>query len=781
MFTPVRRAIASLLLAGSVQAASHEIQNETLVVRYDDATATFSVLEKRNAAAFLTLGKLRGASGPTSVRSVSDKVLGRGKEIVVGQANGTHDSLRLFEGLPFVLVRSRIFNAADREIDLTNAIPATFTIDLGKPAAELKVMGTAGLTAPDTNPGSYLFLTCADPASRRGVVAGCLTEDRGSGVLLSSVENGKVRFKAQIDYGHLRLPSGASADLETLAVGVFDDARLGQERFADTIARVYQIKLHPQVAGYCTWYSDPHGGAADEHSIVELAELAARELKPFGFSFVQIDDEWQAGGKFNGPRRGFDRVRPDGPYPHGMKPVADRFGALGLTAGIWFMPFARNYQDPEYKDRQDWFMGRDNGKLYETDWGGTSLDLTQPAVQEHLKQLVRTIHGWGVNYFKMDGLWTGSASEQVYVNDGYREDHLGNNARFHNRLKTNVEVLRDGLKLVRQAAGPEVFFSGCNLSQNMRSLAGTIGLVDSMRIGPDNGQGWRDYRVEITKNESGSIITGPVRGSRLYFLNGRVWWNDPDPCYVRSSISLEHARLITSWVALSGQFNLNSDWLPGLPTERLDILKRCLPSHHAVARPVDYFDSVMPSIWLVTDRSQSVRRDVLGLYNWESRVQSIGGESRKTGLDPNRTYHCFEFWSRRPLPDFHDSFHFELPAESCRVIAVRAAEDHPVLVSTSRHVTQGILDVVDEKWEKGRLSASSQLVANDPCELRIAGLRDGGRRWRLASAELSTADTRAGAQVVPEPPVAGQEDWLRVRVSSPESRKVSWTLEFEGE
>ena len=228
-----------------------------------------------------------------------------------------------------------------------------------------------------------------------------------------------------------------------------------------------------------------------------------------------------------------------------------------------------------------------------------------PEVRQYLSDLVKTIHSWGVDYFKMDGLWTGSATEQIYVNDGYRDDQIGNNAPFHDPKKTNIEVMRDGLQLLRQAAGPEVFFSGCNLSQNMRSLAGSIGLVDSMRIGPDNGQGWRNYREEIAANGSGSIITGPVRGTRLYFMHGRFWWNDPDPCYVRAGIPLKHARLITSWVALSGQFNLNSDWIPGLPPERLELLKRTMPHHGVTARPVDYFDTVMPGIWLVTDARQS--------------------------------------------------------------------------------------------------------------------------------------------------------------------------------
>jgi hypothetical protein len=193
--------------------------------------------------------------------------------------------------------------------------------------------------------------------------------------------------------------------------------------------------------------------------------------------------------------------------------------------------------------------------------------------------MLRTIHGWGFNYFKMDGLSTGTATEQIYVNDGYRDDHIGSNAPFHDPRKTNLEVFRDGLKRLRQAAGPEVFFSGCNVSQNMRTLGGCLGLVDSMRIGPDNGHRWGDYRQEIASNGSGSIITGPIRGTRLYFLNGRVWWNDPDPTYVRASIPLLHARLITSWVALSGQFYLNSDWIPGRSSSPSPASQNDRPAH----------------------------------------------------------------------------------------------------------------------------------------------------------------------------------------------------------
>ena len=760
----MKRLASSILLvfcaAGIAGAEPLKISNDKLTVTYDKAGGTFSVADKASGREFLASGRLYEDAAGAVVEPMQHETFGKGSRIVVALADGGEISLELCDESPFVMIRGTLVNKGKKDLNLKRLGPVSFMLDLGKSPEDLRTMGTAGLTAPDKNPGSYLFLTLDDPATRHGVVSGFVTNERGSGVLFSDVKNGGVRFKAQIDYGHLRLSPGEFAKTETLAVGYFDDARLGEEAYADTIRRIHHIQLHPRTNGYCTWYSDKHSKAGDEKSIVELADFAARELKPFGFSFVQLDDEWQDGGTFNGPRRGFDRVKSDGPYPHGMAPVAEKFKNLGLTAGIWFMPFARNHKDPEYKDRQNWFVKRDNGQPYEVRWGGTSLDLTFPEVQDHLTKLVKTIHGWGYNYFKMDGLWTGSATELMYVNDGYVDDHMGNNLPFHNPKKTNVDMLRDGLRLVRQAAGPDVFFSGCNVSQNMRSFGACMGLVDSMRIGPDNGTKWDE------------LIVGPVRGTRLYFLNGRTWWNDPDPSYVRADLPLNEGRFLTSWVALSDSFNLNSDWIPDLPVERLDVMKRTMPYHGATARPVDYFDNDMPRIWHVSDTRQAVRRDVLGFFNWDGKDAVITTSAAKAGLDAAAsTWHGFDFWANEPVADFKGELALTVPGRSCRVIAVRADAGHPVLLSTSRHVSQGILEVTDETWnaDTQTLSGVSQVVANDPYELRIAGIEDGGKSWKPVSAEADemTTDLHEGSGIV------------RVKMNPVSSGAVKWSVKFK--
>ena len=764
-------------------AAVLNIENQSLAVRYDDGNGRFSVVEKASGAAFLKNGALDLTGAKAKVQRLRDPIFGAGNGIVLTQPDGGTTSLELYPELPFMLLRGIRHNQAREVMDLAKVIPATFLLDLGKPAVELRTLGTAGLTAPDKNPGSYLFLTAAVPATRRGVVAGWLTEDRGSGVLFSGVKDDAVEFKAQIDYGHLRIPAGSAAKLETLAVGIFDDARIGLELYADAVKRQYDIKLRPQQAAYCTWYSEKHGMAGDEKSSVELAEFAARELKPFGFGVVQVDDEWQGSSKFNGPRRGFDHVRPDGPYAHGIAPVAAATEKLGLTFGLWWLPFARNFQDPEYKDRQDWFVKRADGTPFDTIWGGTCLDLTHPGVQAQLARIARLYRSWGVTYYKMDGLWTGAACEQIYVNDGYKEDHFGNNLPFHDPLKSNIEAYRSGLKLIRKNAGDDVFFSGCCIAQNMRELC-AIGLVDSMRIGPD-------YNADKQGTK-----TGPLRGSRLYFLNGRVWWNDPDPAKVRASsagssadpaatgaVTLDQARLGASWVAIAGQFFLVSDWLPALPPERLEILKRTMQAHGALARPVDYFDNSLPTTWLVTDTRQPVRRDVIGVFNQETNVLSIDSSLAKLGLVSGKKYYAFDFWANSPTASLEGGLKCEVPPKACRIIAVRAMEGHPVLVSTSRHVTQGMVDVTGEEWNAARktLSGVSQIVGNDPYELRVAGLDADGKKWKLVSANVSAKDQPAGVLITSQPASASENGWCRVGIDAKTNRAVRWTLEFSTE
>ena len=397
-------------------------------------------------------GKLRESGGTAHIERVTEEVFGEAQAIQIKYGDGGQDDILLANDLPFVLIRSSVHNGAKEPATLRQVQILRATLDLGKPAESLKVLGTGGLASPADKPGSYMWMAVADPQTRSGVVAGWLSTDRGSGVVSAGVEGEKVQLDAQLDYGRLRLAPGQTETLETLAIGWFDDVRLGLEAWAGAVAKVHQVQLPPQPSGYCTWY---HSGASNEKELAQTSTLAAEKLAPFGFSVIQIDDGWQEGdAKGNGPRKNFTAYRADGPYPAGMKAAADDVLAKGLVPGIWFMPFAGTYNDPWYAQHQDWFVKRADGTPYDTAWGGTSLDMTHPGVQEYLRGIVRRLtHEWGYRYLKMDGLYTGAGVPQIYVNDAYKEDGIGD-AVFHDPDKTNIQAYRDGLRLVRETAGP---------------------------------------------------------------------------------------------------------------------------------------------------------------------------------------------------------------------------------------------------------------------------------------------------------------------------------------
>jgi hypothetical protein len=763
----VRYALAALILGSAALAGRAEaadavtIQNGLLRIDWQADQNTFSLTHLTTGRRFAAAGPLAGTR-QASVVDVADDHFGQSGAIEIRQNDGSALRLMLFEGVPFALVQSILSNGGQEEKIVATVSQPDLRLELGKPPSQLKALGTAGLTAPDGHSGSYVFLAVADPDTRDGVVGAWLTHDRGSGVVFSSIADGAVHLRPQIDYGRLPIGPGETAESETFAIGWFADARLGLEAWADLVARRYDVRLRPQPDGYCTWYSSPNGGASDEEHLAELAGFAAKELAPFGFRFVQIDDKWQEGTRRNGPAKVFCRHKPAGPYPGGMKQTADGVRALGLTAGLWFMPFAGDHLDPFFAYKQHWFVKRADGTPYEARWGGTSLDMTCDDARQNLAGLVRRFsQDWGYKYFKMDGLWTGTATELLYVNNDYKPDDIGQ-AVFHDPDVTPIEAYRSGLRLVRQAAGDDVFLLGCCVSQNMRSFGGAFGLVDAMRIGPDNGTSIQGLK------------RGPWHGSNRYFLHGRVWYNDPDPVYVRTSLPLKYARQICSWVAVTGQLNVSSDWLPGLPPERLDLIKRTLPNHGLLPRPVDLFESELPRIWLLSDEKSGVRRDVVGLFNWDDEQPArIDCPADKLGLPPAAGYVGFDYWADRFVPPFSGNLQADVPAGSCSILALRGVADHPQAVSTSRHITQGVVDLAAEAWDEaaGVLSGTSRVVAGDPYEIRIV-VPAGRASWKAEKAELVSPPAGTTATFVQDGPK------IRLRIESPEGGEIRWRLHF---
>lgn len=701
----------------------------------------------------------------TTEGAVSEPVWGKGRETKIVHDNGWETTLRLFERSPFLHVHTLVRNSSAEPFVTESIQPLDMTVGFGgRPVMSL---GTGGLAKPSRAKGTYAFHAFADPETRTGLVTAWLTHERGVGVFFPREQGGTLGLKAQIDFGHYRVEPGATRPTETLLVGWFDDARLGLEGYADSVAKHYDIALAPKPGVYCTWY---HAGASDEKKIAANTKFAAKHLMPFGLTVMQIDDKWQAirpkGFKHEG------RIKTTGPvkvfvdsksnYPNGMAHTAKAIAAQGMAPGIWFMPFAGNFRNP-YFDPEVFARNPDGSAFHDARWSGTCVDMSSPKAEKFVRERVRRIYDWGYRYFKIDGMHTGLATYNIYVNTSYSNKAFGR-AKLHDPGATHVEVYRKGLRVLREE-GPGAFILGCNVSQNMRSMGPAFGMIDGMRIGPDNGS--------AGGGNWGGVRVGAWHGTNLYFLNGRVWHNDPDPIYVRGRNPIERARWMCSWLAVSGAMHTSSEDYARLKPERLDLLKRCLPGHDLEARPVDLFETNEPRIWLVRD----ARLSVVGLFNWSDKQPAdIKYDMTKLGLDGETRYVGFDFWKDSFVPAFGGELNQALPPATCRILALREEADYPQVVSTSRHITQGLIDVLDERWDaRARtLSGRGLVVAGDAYELRIVASATGST-WRVKSCRVSAADSVAGVTINSRADGAN----VRATVKSPVSRTVEWAIEFD--
>jgi Chondroitinase B/Glycosyl hydrolases family 31 TIM-barrel domain len=719
------------------------------------------------------------AGGDVSAQLVDQaNAFGTTQAIEVQSAHGGKQRVWVHGELPFLFTSVTLFNAREGTENVHDITPITFGL-APREQKELRWFGSDGLAAAKSGKTSYLFLAAVDPASRNGVVGGWITHERGSGIVAGGKD---LSIAARSEYGRLQIGSGQAAAGETFAIGYFADAREGLEQFADVTAKANKINLPPPYCGYSTWY---HAHASDESRMAKLAAFAKQNrLGEFGLNFLQIDDGWQVA------RRDFTTHKPKGPYPAGMKNTAEAIHTQGFKAGIWLTPFGWNAKEGVLAEHKDWFVQRADGSVYDVKWAGDCLDTSNPEARAFLKQsITRMTHDWGYDLLKIDGLWAGMACKILYPSPEYADDNLGD-AVFHDPTQSNVQVYRSGLKLVRDAAGPDVFLLGCNIAQNMRTLGGSFGLVDAMRIGPDIKADWAAVRRCARPAEM------------MYFLNGRVWHNDPDCIMLRDPLTLENARAWGSFVAISGQLNLVSESLPDLPPEKLDVYKRTLPNHRNLrVRPVDLFEREMPRVWQLTSGEGESRRDVIAIFNWNSPKSStqpapsgpaleepttqaatkygtgpitVKLDLKQLGLPPSQKYVAYDFWDNVLLDNLSDATELSLPPGSCKVLSIVPKLSHPQVVSNSRHVAQENLDLTYVRWhnESGVLEGRLRLTAGDPAELRIdAGghklgsvtLTSGGREGPAAK---TTAQDQKGSLV-------------RVSFLSPVTREVEWQVNFD--
>jgi Melibiase len=498
----------------------------------------------------------------------------------------------------------------------------------------------------------------------------------------------------------------------------------------------YRIWPRP-VAGWISWFA--FFDKVTEKDIVDTADTLSEVLLPFGYEILQIDDGYQ-----RGEGRPELWLQANEKFPKGLGFLPTYIKSRGLKPGIWTNVA---FKQADFAEKhKDWFVTGEDGKPARGSWIEFSLDASKPeAVDAVVRPVFRGLRDLGWEYFKVDAL-------RHLRYEGYNA-HAG---YFERTKKSLVKTYRSYVEAIRREVGPDFFVLGC---WGIRPEL--IGLIDGCRIGTD-----------------GFSYAGMAQFNSW---NNVVWRNDPD--HIELNADRFKSTLVTS---LTGSILLLTD-KPGLyRTEAVEPARRASPVLWTV--PGQIFDidpsrsgaldrvdaEVSGSGPRVFDASLQPTCDLFLLEivrpfeSWA--VLGRTGESIREirfadlGLDAQKEYFVFEFWTKRLLGSFSGSFAPGPldPVFRSQALAIRERKPYPQLLATSRHVTCGGADLDDIRWTDGKLSGRSRVVGGDPYELYLTE-PEGYRMTAFDCPGVTVSEPgREGTMVnvVLLPDKSGAVDWL---------------------
>lgn len=492
-------------------------------------------------------------------------------------------------------------------------------------------------------------------------------------------------------------------------------------------------------SGWCTWYY--YYQHINEGEVKQNARWIAENLKDYGAQYVQIDDGWQGTGRVY--TRDWTNVSDK--FSGGLDKLAAYIKSVGLTPGIWIAPHGQS-NDAVVKSIPAIFLMKPDGTSASETWEGRYLiDPSIPESQKYMKDLFTKLAGWGYEYFKIDG-------QPVVVNE-YR-----NKKSFMRKGNDDtVALYRETLKSIREAIGPRRYLLGC-----WGMPIEGVGIMNGSRTGGDVVLDW-----------AGGFMLAMRATMQNYYLHNIVWYTDADTMLLRSPLTLEQARAWATLQGLTGQAIMASDRMMDLSEERVELLRRVYPA--VDIRPLDLFPAERNKRILDLKINHLGRSyDVVGLFNYnEAKSEQITLDWKDLGLPENTPVHVYDYWNNEYLGAWEQGMTFNISPTSCRVLTLIPSKGKVQLISTSRHITQGWIDLIALNSDEATNSftGKSNVIKNDPYELRFAFPREKNFKIKSATARV------AGANLPVK--IANHQGWATVEMNSPRSTQVSWSVVFE--
>lgn len=547
-------------------------------------------------------------------------------------------------------------------------------------------------------------------ATRRNILIGCCTFERYfPHLLVQAREEDSCYITISNGMEHSILLPGESVTTEKaiLMVGGQDHDglfSLYMDRVCREMKPTSQFRKPP--TGWLSWYY--YYGTVTEQDILDNVS-GFKEYPDIRPEYIVIDAGWFL-------ESGFGDWEANGKFPRGMKRLADEIAAAGYKPGLWFSPFLADAGSLMVREHPDWLLrkngipvagmnpsGSDVLELHEKNKIKFVLDLTHPEVLAYLHHLFhRAVHEWGFKYIKLDFL-----VRSLFTDQGNHSSLARDQVYFPGT--TTAQAYRNAMRVIREAAGEDCYILGC-----AAPLFASIGnLIDGNRMTPDITR--RNYTPDQIRPSAWKLVKMCSRTmAARYFLHGRAGFNDPDVLVVRGHEpegitdeympTLDEARVWAGVVALSGGMLFYNDKLTTLEEDRRPLLSQLFPVGPGAAVPVDFFHTDAPAIWKLQVQRGADSWTVLGLFNWGETTKDISVDLSELGYREEEEAHGIELWSQAYVTGRDRLTALQVPPRAMRFISLQAKVNHPHVIGTDMHFTQGWAEFEYARWEDRTLT-----------------------------------------------------------------------------
>jgi hypothetical protein len=251
-----------------------------------------------------------------------------------------------------------------------------------------------------------------------------------------------------------------------------------------------------------------------------------------------------------------------------------------------------------------------------------------------------------------------------------------------------------------------------------------------------------------------------------FFAHANVFWSDPDCMLVsQAALAREQAQVEATVVALPGQQTFAGDKLAELAPDRVRLIQQALPV--CPTRPGKLYPMFghLP-VWDLHVSRPFGDWHVVALFNWSDEGKEVSVAWDELGEDPDRRFVAWEFWTETYFGEKKGGLSAAIPPRGVRLFALQPLAGRPQFLTSDRHLTQGAVELLGQKWDGSRLVARVAAVGGFPQVVRFAVPKG----WELKSA---TAD---GVDVKTKEECDGRV--VAVELSAPRSCDVDLRLDF---